>query len=663
MKLSSISQFNRFLCIIATCLATAQGIVDTNNNGLTDIWEMQHNNGLLFSASNPDHAPSSDPDKDAWTNAQECLAGTNPFDSSIPRGKTTLRITQALQQASFEVSWPVIAGKNYRLQASTDLKFWAYVGPWITAQTGATQRSIGLQTSNPTDPTKPAPARVYWRIKVADSDTDLDGLSNADEILLGMNPLQSQTTPGIADQDLVNHYMEMHPGGIQGSLPSADPDGDGLNQFQESTLGTDPLKADTDGDGKLDGLDAVPLDREIDWNKAQELRYAWFEQVDQVSSDLEKHRPVAINCHEQILFRDSRNVGIGGYIQEQKNLWNSGTGQWVNLPMSGSQTIRVGNRDCVMAEPVIEFIDINDDGVIYGLGRGENYTEVDPILPGMVWKRSGASLTEYSSPKYFFPLYPFPAPAPPATWSTSIVENRYTRDQGEWVTMLGGIANDGTINAICSGTGVGFDVWMNYDSSGNSLCMTTVKDLSPNVQISHTFPAAILDKDHSLCVERVETANDDLLSKVWLKEGASQTDISFMTDQLVENAELQRTPNTKIDGTKRLWVAIEGECYVEKPISANGADRWHGPASMSEAVIRLSDQGLAITGGDPSANVVIPPKLWRNGRYFNMNDLITKPIGSTLVITKAIDLSSNGIILVQATENGVTKTGILKPIP
>lgn len=55
-------------------------------------------------------------------------------------------------------------------------------------------------------------------------------------------------------------------------------------------------------------------------------------------------------------------------------------------------------------------------------------------------------------------------------------------------------------------------------------------------------------------------------------------------------------------------------------------------------------------------------ELWRNGKYTDLNDknLISKP--DNVTITKAIDLASNGFILVQATEGGIKKTGILLPI-
>ena len=61
----------------------AFAILDTNNNGVSDLWERDFNSGSLFDES---FNPQSDYDSDGWTNAQEAEAGTSPFDPNPPDG-------------------------------------------------------------------------------------------------------------------------------------------------------------------------------------------------------------------------------------------------------------------------------------------------------------------------------------------------------------------------------------------------------------------------------------------------------------------------------------------------------------------------------------------------------------------------------------------------
>lgn len=60
-----------------------QAIVDTNENGLSDLWEKQHNDNELFPET---FDPDADSDADGWSNAQEAAAGTNPFSTAHPDG-------------------------------------------------------------------------------------------------------------------------------------------------------------------------------------------------------------------------------------------------------------------------------------------------------------------------------------------------------------------------------------------------------------------------------------------------------------------------------------------------------------------------------------------------------------------------------------------------
>ena len=70
---------------------------------------------------------------------------------------------------------------------------------------------------------------------------------------LSSPPPEDSDDDGIADWWTQLYFG--HPRGLEPDYSRAadDPDGDGLTNFQEFQLGTDPLNADTDGDGMPDG--------------------------------------------------------------------------------------------------------------------------------------------------------------------------------------------------------------------------------------------------------------------------------------------------------------------------------------------------------------------------------------------------------------------------
>jgi hypothetical protein len=84
------------------------------------------------------------------------------------------------------------------------------------------------------------------------SDSDSDGLSNAQEYLRHTDPLNPDTN-GNGIPDGVEAASGRDPA-------NPDSDGDGLPDWLELQIGTDPFTADTDGDGVSDALDAFPLD-------------------------------------------------------------------------------------------------------------------------------------------------------------------------------------------------------------------------------------------------------------------------------------------------------------------------------------------------------------------------------------------------------------------
>jgi hypothetical protein len=101
-------------------------------------------------------------------------------------------------------------------------------------------------TTSLAPPTTPAP----------NADSDSDGLTDADEVALGTDPLDVDT-----DGDGNGDAFEV----LEGINPlDPDSDDDGLDDFREFNLHTDPTNPDTDGDGSPDNrevqLSTDPLD-------------------------------------------------------------------------------------------------------------------------------------------------------------------------------------------------------------------------------------------------------------------------------------------------------------------------------------------------------------------------------------------------------------------
>ena len=110
------------------------------------------------------------------------------------------------------------------------------------------------------DTNKPLDTDGDSTINALDTDDDDDGLETADEILLGTNPLLADTDgDGLSDGDEIGNLMDTNKkpadtdkDGIIDALDTKDDldqDGDGLSDTLEAQLNTDPKKKDTDGDG------------------------------------------------------------------------------------------------------------------------------------------------------------------------------------------------------------------------------------------------------------------------------------------------------------------------------------------------------------------------------------------------------------------------------
>ncbi len=97
--------------------------LDTDNDSIADAWEITH-----FSNTTTSISPTSDYDKDGFSDLEEFIAGTAPKDA-----QSLLKVEEITAGADGEVTlrWQGVAGKNYTLQNSTSL-----TGDWTPIAIG-----------------------------------------------------------------------------------------------------------------------------------------------------------------------------------------------------------------------------------------------------------------------------------------------------------------------------------------------------------------------------------------------------------------------------------------------------------------------------------------------------------------------------------------------
>jgi hypothetical protein len=143
--------------------------IDLNGNGMSDIWEW------LYNAYGAD--PNADPDGDGFSNLQESIAGTNPFDSnSYPHIPIVL-----YAPGYFEVTVPSAPGKLYTLQSTTNPP----QGNWLAETNFEAPLGTNMITL-----AVPAPSGMkFYRVAISDVYSDGTGLmSDWEKYALGLVP-------------------------------------------------------------------------------------------------------------------------------------------------------------------------------------------------------------------------------------------------------------------------------------------------------------------------------------------------------------------------------------------------------------------------------------------------------------------------------------------
>ena len=141
--------------------------IAVNTNGISDIWKTIHKAAALD--------PNADADGDGFSNGQEALAGTDPFDSdSYPRISTV-----TCSNGTFNVSFPCALGKRYQLQSVQLLGSTNWVNETDVVARASSMVTLAVPANLQTK---------YFRIAISDTNTDGGGLSDWEKYQLGLDP-------------------------------------------------------------------------------------------------------------------------------------------------------------------------------------------------------------------------------------------------------------------------------------------------------------------------------------------------------------------------------------------------------------------------------------------------------------------------------------------
>jgi uncharacterized protein (DUF1800 family) len=143
--------------------------IDADGDGYGDVWQM------IYKATGLPH--EGDPDGDGESNLAESKAGTNPFDPN-----SVLHPVSTADGGAWRISWQQVAGKSYAYQTSPRLSGWISSPAWTATATGISE--ITLPRSSPSN---------FFRIAVAEADTDRDGISDSEEYWLRFDPARANT--------------------------------------------------------------------------------------------------------------------------------------------------------------------------------------------------------------------------------------------------------------------------------------------------------------------------------------------------------------------------------------------------------------------------------------------------------------------------------------
>jgi len=234
--------------------------VDEDQDGLPDDWEINYF-GSIESCN-----PGDDSDTDGLTNAQEYVAGTHPLvkdtdgdgvvdgddpEPLIPRQDQKIRI----HSPNGGEVWAV--GSIRHIVWSTDLVYDVTIK--ISYDGGGPDGNWEFIDQS-VDETEPGWLDYEWVVPDHTTTQAVIGMwGYNDELIYDQSDAPFEIARDEDGDDLPDTWETLYFGSTEDCQPGDDPDGDGLTNQEECAAMTDPTKADTDGDGLLDGNDPDPL--------------------------------------------------------------------------------------------------------------------------------------------------------------------------------------------------------------------------------------------------------------------------------------------------------------------------------------------------------------------------------------------------------------------
>ncbi len=231
----------RLAAFFSCLVAPARADLDLDTNGLGDVWEAK------FRPT--DFVAAQDTDGDGRTNLEECEAGTDP---ASPMDFFAVRnITP--QGANLLLKWSSQAGKRYQLQVTETPgtpNSWSNIPGLHAGVEGE------LQVSTP----RPGSNLAFFRVVVADVDSDGDGLTDWEEIAAGSNPAGGNDLAAVSAALENESVVTLSAMDAEATEPTTAPAGDsGTFRIRRSGgIGRVVVNLDTDGSANAADYQSLP---------------------------------------------------------------------------------------------------------------------------------------------------------------------------------------------------------------------------------------------------------------------------------------------------------------------------------------------------------------------------------------------------------------------